>query len=168
LLHSRFSCRVWERSRILSALDATEQLYFDRVSQIRMGDDAGSWSRDRVVLVGDAASCISLLGGQGSALAMIAAFVLASELHSCGGHYSSAFRGYEQRFAPFVLRKQKAALCFAGAFVPRSRSSLFLRNMIMKPMNWNLIADLVVKGDLVDRLELPRSEENCRSNYVVL
>ena len=39
-----------------------------------------SWSRGRVALVGDAAACPSLLAGQGSALAMVEAYVLAAEL----------------------------------------------------------------------------------------
>ena len=38
------------------------------------------WSRGRVALVGDAAYCVSLLAGQGSALAMTGAYVLAGEL----------------------------------------------------------------------------------------
>jgi 2-polyprenyl-6-methoxyphenol hydroxylase-like FAD-dependent oxidoreductase len=50
--------------------------YFDSVSQIRMP----SWTRGRVALVGDAAACPSLLAGQGSALAMVEAYVLAAEL----------------------------------------------------------------------------------------
>ena len=46
------------------------------VSQIRMD----AWSQGRVALVGDAAFCVSLLAGQGSALAMTSAYVLAGEL----------------------------------------------------------------------------------------
>lgn len=158
LLHTRFSSSGWECPEILRTLEAADQLYFDRVSQIRMGSRVGSWSCGRVVLVGDAASSISLLGGQGSALAMTAAFLLASELHGCGGDYRSALLSYEQQFAPYVLRKPKAALRFAGAFVPRSRSSIICRNLIMNLMNWKPIADLVVKGDIADRLELPDTE----------
>jgi hypothetical protein len=40
----------------------------------------------------------------------------------------------------------------------RSRSSIIFRNLIMRMMNWKPIADLVVKGDLADRLELPNFE----------
>ena len=48
---------------------------FDVVSQIQMD----RWSRGRVVLIGDAAGCISLLGGEGTGLAMTEAYVLAGE-----------------------------------------------------------------------------------------
>jgi 2-polyprenyl-6-methoxyphenol hydroxylase-like FAD-dependent oxidoreductase len=100
LLRKRFGNSGWECRQILDALDATDQLYFDRVSQIRMNPDTGFWTRGRVALVGDAASCVSLLGGQGSALAMIAAYILAGELHLSKGNFSSAFTRYQELFAP--------------------------------------------------------------------
>lgn len=66
ILRARFGDGVWECPKILAALDHADELYFDRVSQIRMP----KWSQGRVALVGDAAYCVSLLAGQGSALAM--------------------------------------------------------------------------------------------------
>src|SRR5262249_4837382 len=69
ILRARFGDGVWECASILSELDRSPDLYFDRVSQIRMD----RWSRGRVALVGDAAFCVSLMAGQGSALAMTAA-----------------------------------------------------------------------------------------------
>ena len=76
ILRKRFAGDGWELPQILAALDACTELYFDRVSQIRMG----TWSQGRIALVGDAGFCVSLLAGQGSALAMTAAYVLAVEL----------------------------------------------------------------------------------------
>ena len=57
-LHNQFGDAGWECPRILAALDHVDDLYFDVVSQIRMDH----WSRGRVLLIGDAAGCISLLG----------------------------------------------------------------------------------------------------------
>ena len=59
----------WEVPKILESLDDASSFYFDSASQILMP----SWHRGRVVLVGDAAACPSLLSGQGSALAMVEA-----------------------------------------------------------------------------------------------
>jgi 2-polyprenyl-6-methoxyphenol hydroxylase-like FAD-dependent oxidoreductase len=67
LLRRRLAHAGWETPAILDAIGQARTFYFDRVSQIRMP----SWSRGRVVLVGDAAACPSLLAGQGSALAMV-------------------------------------------------------------------------------------------------
>jgi 2-polyprenyl-6-methoxyphenol hydroxylase-like FAD-dependent oxidoreductase len=139
-------------------LDAGSALYFDRVSQIQMEAQPGSWSRGRITLAGDAASCVSLLAGQGSALAMVAAYILAGELRRAGGDYAAAFRRYQELFGPFVLEKQRAALRFAGAFAPKSRFSLFLRNQIMNLMSISWVADLAVGRGLSDKIALPEYE----------
>jgi 2-polyprenyl-6-methoxyphenol hydroxylase-like FAD-dependent oxidoreductase len=155
LLRKRFENSGWECPQILDALDTCSDFYFDRVSQIWMKTEQGLWSRGRVILVGDAASCVSLLAGQGSALAMIAAYILAGELHRANGDYTEAFRRYEELFGPFVLRKQKAALRFAGSFAPKSKFSLFLRNRIFQLMAIPWIANLAVGRDLADKIALP-------------
>ena len=156
LLKKRFGGSGWECPQILSALDGSSDLYFDRVSQIRMDKQQDRWARGRVTLVGDAASCPSLLAGQGSALAMIAAYILAGELHQCQGDYALAFRRYQQLFGPFVLKKQQAALRFAGYFAPRSTLSLFVRNQIMNLMRIPWIADRVVGRDFADKIAIPQ------------
>lgn len=155
LLRRRFEGSGWECEQILAALDAAHDLYFDRVSQIRMDPRQGLWTRGRVTLIGDAASCVSLLAGQGTALAMVAAYILAGELGRCRGNYAWAFRRYQELFGPFVLAKQKAALRFAGSFAPKSNLMLFLRNQIFRLMAVRWIADLAVGRDLADYISLP-------------
>jgi hypothetical protein len=49
----------WECSKMLAELARTDELYFDRVSQIRMPER----SCGRIAMVGDAAFCVSLLAG---------------------------------------------------------------------------------------------------------
>ena len=155
LLRRRFGNSGWECPEILKALDATDDLYFDRVSQIRMNGQSGSWTRGRITLLGDAAFCVSLLAGQGSALAMVAAYMLAGELHAAGGDYARAFARYQELFGPLVHEKQQAALGFANSFAPKSRVSLFLRNRIMRLMTIPWIADMAVGRDLADKIALP-------------
>jgi 2-polyprenyl-6-methoxyphenol hydroxylase-like FAD-dependent oxidoreductase len=154
LLRDRFGTSGWECPRILDALEECDDLYFDRVSQIRMDPQQGLWTRGRVTLVGDAAFCVSLLAGQGSALAMVAAYILAGELHRANGDYAKAFASYQELFGPFVLGKQEAALRFAGSFAPKSRTSLFLRNQVFKLLAIRWVANLAA-GDLIDKLAIP-------------
>src|SRR5262249_31413445 len=59
ILRERFDDGTWECPRILSELDHTHELYFDRVSQIKMDH----WSRGRAVLVGDATLPLSIAWG---------------------------------------------------------------------------------------------------------
>jgi 2-polyprenyl-6-methoxyphenol hydroxylase-like FAD-dependent oxidoreductase len=155
LLRKRFGNSGWECPAILDSLDAANELYFDRVSQVRMGEQTGSWTRGRVALLGDAACCVSLLAGQGSALAMVAAYILAGELHRGGGDHAAAFARYQERFGAFVLQKQKGALRFAGTFAPKSKLSMFLHNQIMNLMKIPLVADLVAGRELADKLTFP-------------
>jgi len=155
LVRRRFATSGWEVPRILDALDGCDDIYFDRVSQIRMPAEPGSWTRGRVTLIGDAASCVSLLAGQGSSLAMVAAYILAGELHRAGGALDDALRRYQSLFGPFVLSKQNAALRLAGTFAPKSKFSLFLRNQIFSLMRVGWIANWAAGRDLVDRITLP-------------
>ena len=155
LLRKRFGNSGWECDQILDALDSTNDLYFDRVSQIQMGAQTGSWTRGRVTLLGDAAFCVSLLAGQGSALAMVGAYILAGELHRAGSDYAAALARYQDRYESFVLEKQKGALRFAGVFAPKSKFSMFIRNQVMNLLKIPLIADLAAGRELADKLTLP-------------
>jgi 2-polyprenyl-6-methoxyphenol hydroxylase-like FAD-dependent oxidoreductase len=155
LLRERFASSEWECPGILEALEKADDLYFDRVSQVRMDAEPGLWTRGRVSLVGDAASCISLLGGQGSALAMVAAYILAGELHEAGDDYERAFSRYQEIFAPFVRGKQKAALRFASVFAPKSKTALFVRNRIINLLRIPAVANLTFSRELMDELALP-------------
>ena len=152
-LRGIFGSSAWECPRILGALEDATDLYFDRVSQIHM--EPATWHLGRAALLGDAASCVSLLAGQGSALAMVAAYILAGELHRAQGDYSLAFTRYEQLFGPFVRGKQKAALRMASFFAPPSRFYLFLRNQAMNLMSLPGVARLAMGSGLTDKLALP-------------
>jgi len=154
-LHKRFGNSGWECPHILHSIDGSRDFYFDRVSQIRMPQNEGLWTRGRVSLVGDAASCVSLLAGQGTALAMIAAYILAGELYRSRGDYAQAFQRYQNLFGPFVLSKQNAALRFASSFAPKSKFSLFLRNQIFNLFSHPWIANKVLGMGLTDKIDLP-------------
>src|SRR6185437_13359449 len=141
----------WECAQILACLDRTPDLYFDRVAQIKMH----SWSRGRVALIGDAAFCVSLMAGQGSALAMTAAYVLAGELAKAGGRHDEAFRRYETLLRTFMDSKQKGAQRFSAAFAPRTRFGLFARNQVVRACAIPGVAKLALSRDIADTLELP-------------
>jgi 2-polyprenyl-6-methoxyphenol hydroxylase-like FAD-dependent oxidoreductase len=151
MLGERYRDGKWECARVLDELDHAHQLYFDRVSQIRMEN----WSRGRVTLVGDAAFCVSLVAGQGSALAMISAYVLAGELSNAGGRYQDAFGRYEALLRAYIDTKQQAAERFAAAFVPRTGWGLWFRNQMLRAFAIPGLARLTVGRDIIDALRLP-------------
>jgi 2-polyprenyl-6-methoxyphenol hydroxylase-like FAD-dependent oxidoreductase len=149
-LRNQFGDVGWECPDILAALDDVDDLYFDVVSQIRMD----RWSYGRVLLVGDAAGCISLLGGEGTGLAITEAYVLAGELARAGGDYRCAFDAYEARLHPFIKSKQAGAVRYIPFFATRTRVGLWFRNFAMRTMNFGPLAG-VFAGSVRDEFALP-------------
>ncbi len=150
-IRARYADAKWEVPAILSELDRAADVYFDRVSQVRMP----CWSQGRIALTGDAAFCVSLLAGQGSALAMISAYVLAGELTKARGTHPSAFAAYEVLLRSYIESKQAAAARFAGAFAPRTRWGLAFRNLVVNALAMPGFAGWIIGRDITDRIELP-------------
>ena len=151
MLRERYSDGEWECPRILDELDRTPELYFDRVSLIKMK----SWSRGRVALVGDAAFCVSLVAGQGSVLAMVSAYVLAGELANAGGRHEEAFSKYQAFLRAYINTKQRGAERFAAVFAPRTQWGLRFRNQVIKTFAIPGLARLAIGRDIIDTLPLP-------------
>ena len=151
ILREAFAGSGWEWPQIERELARTNDLYFDTVSQVRMD----RWTRGRTALVGDAAACVSLMAGEGTGLAIAEAYVLAGELHACGGDFRAAFARYEQRLMPFLRKKQASAATFASAFAPKTSIGLTFRNVVTKLMRVQSIAELLIGRDLRDDIELP-------------
>jgi 2-polyprenyl-6-methoxyphenol hydroxylase-like FAD-dependent oxidoreductase len=121
------------------------------------------WSRGRVALVGDAAYCVSLLAGQGSALAMTGAYILAGELAKARGKYDIAFDRYEKVLRGFVERKQRGAAGFASALAPKTQLGLFFRNQVMRAAAVPGLARYTFGRDIIDTLQLPNYQWPCRT-----
>lgn len=150
-LRTAFRGVGWECPQILDSLDSVDEIYFDRVSQIRMD----RWTKGRVALLGDAAACVSLLAGEGTGLAMTEAYILAGALKESGGDRISAFARYEDLLMPFLEKKQASAEKFASSFAPATRFGIWFRNQVTKLMRVGFIADYFVGRDLRDDLKLP-------------
>jgi 2-polyprenyl-6-methoxyphenol hydroxylase-like FAD-dependent oxidoreductase len=151
LLRREFGDAAWECPQIIAALDDVDDLYFDVVSQIRMD----RWSQGRAVLIGDAAACVSLLAGEGTGLAMTEAYVLAGELKHADGHHRLAFQAYEARLRPFIGGKQAGAEKLISFFATRTRFGIWMRNLAMRTMNFEPLANLFAGRSVRDDFELP-------------
>ncbi len=146
-----FSDAGWEGPQILAALQKVSDIYFDRVSQIRMD----RWTHGRTALIGDAAACVSLVAGEGTGLAMAEAYVLAGELHECGGDHTAAFARYEERMMPFLKRKQESAARFASSFAPKSAVGIAVRNVVTRLFRVPCLADVFIGRAVRDDITLP-------------
>lgn len=98
LIRERVSGAGWHAPAVLAALGAASDLYFDELVRIDVPDVANG----RVVLLGDAASCGSPMTGQGTATALIGAYLLAARLAATPGDAPGALRAYSADIAPFA------------------------------------------------------------------
>ncbi|WP_225993242.1 FAD-dependent monooxygenase [Actinomadura rudentiformis] len=105
ILADRLGGEGWELPRMLEYMWEAKDFHFDAMAQIHMD----TWSDGRVVLLGDAAYCGSPLSGQGTTMAMVAAYVLAGELKAAGGDHVRAFAAYERELREYVRCNQELA-----------------------------------------------------------
>ncbi|MGB8318995.1 MAG: FAD-dependent monooxygenase, partial [Ignavibacteriaceae bacterium] len=132
-------------SPVLEIIDEAakkEKLFFDQVTQIRIH---GKWHKNRVVLIGDAAYCITLLSGQGSSMAMTAAYVLAEQLKKYGDNVAQAFENYEEELRPMIETMQKKAVKNAATYVPSTKFNLWIRNLLAPLVFKKIFSTLLIK-----------------------
>jgi 2-polyprenyl-6-methoxyphenol hydroxylase-like FAD-dependent oxidoreductase len=123
----------WLVPELIDQAARASNLYFDAVTQIVMP----SWSRDRVVLLGDACQCVSLLAGQGASMAVASAYILAEEIEAAGVRYlGNALATYEHRIKPSIERKQAVGRNMADWFVPADGLHLALRDLALRVSVW--------------------------------
>ncbi|MFI7228605.1 FAD-dependent oxidoreductase [Nonomuraea angiospora] len=117
----------WATPRLLADL-REEAVYFDSVSQIVMD----RWSRGRVVLLGDAAWCVTLFAGYGSSLAVGGADLLGTELERHPADLPAALRAWENVLRPEVLERQRKGRANTGVHAPRNRFELAMRDLPLR------------------------------------
>lgn len=153
LLRERFAGAGWQTSRILAGMDETADFYFDVLRQVRLA----RWAKDRVVLTGDAAWCVTPIAGMGTTLAITGAYVLAGEM-SRAADTSRAFAAYEQVMRPLVETAQGVPKIGARLLNPHSRLGVRVLHgalrLVSRPTIRNL-AGRVFSGHRTEA-ELPR------------
>lgn len=112
---------------IQQALDALpEGFYMDHLMQVHLP----SWHQGRLVLLGDAAHCLTLASGRGASMAITGAWLLAEELaRSCD---VAALQRYDARLRPDIEVLQALAWKMAGWYAPVTLRGWHLRNLLMR------------------------------------
>jgi 2-polyprenyl-6-methoxyphenol hydroxylase-like FAD-dependent oxidoreductase len=75
-LRTRYADAGWQTERVLDGFDDSDDVYLDELTQIRMP----RWHRGRVCVIGDAAWCVTPMGGGGASLALTSGYVLAASV----------------------------------------------------------------------------------------
>jgi 2-polyprenyl-6-methoxyphenol hydroxylase-like FAD-dependent oxidoreductase len=126
MIRENFEDGAWRTRELLDEMDRCGDFYFDKLCQIRMS----SWSKGRVVLVGDAGYCPSPAAGMGGSVAILGAAALADALAKHPTDLQAAFRLYDESFRPTVEAIQTQAVEFGlEMFLPRSEEAIQERNV---------------------------------------
>lgn len=104
------------------------EVYFDSASQIAME----SWSRGRVVVLGDAAWCVSLFAGYGAALAITGAEQLGTVLTDHGDDVPAALAEWERRLRPEIRKRQALARNGTNQYAPPTQAHVWLRDLMLR------------------------------------
>jgi 2-polyprenyl-6-methoxyphenol hydroxylase-like FAD-dependent oxidoreductase len=155
LVAERFAGAAWEVPRLIAAMHAAQDFVLDSMAQVRLP----SWSRGRVVLLGDAAWCPTPLTGLGTSLAMVGAYVLAGELTSAGSSDIGpvgALRRYETFLRPYVTGAQKLPPGGVKGFAPTHAVDIRARRASMRLMTrWPMKQLIAKQFDKAEDIVLP-------------
>jgi 2-polyprenyl-6-methoxyphenol hydroxylase-like FAD-dependent oxidoreductase len=158
LLRDAYAGAGWRVPELLDRVRTADDLYFDAVSRIQVP----TWSRGRIGLVGDAASCVSLFG-DGSSLAMIGAFTLADSL---AGDIPAGLRTYEARHRQQRAAKENSVAYATRLLIPATSLGIAARNLATHLMPlasraaawWNTASGKFVGSDHDSRQHSAHSE----------
>ncbi|MEU4342253.1 FAD-dependent monooxygenase [Nocardia sp. NPDC023852] len=113
---------AWEVPRMLDEVADFDDFYLDSISQVRM---KGGYTKGRVALVGDSAYG-NTLGGFGTGLAVVGAYVVAGELALADDDHAVAFARYNEIMKRYA---KIAGNSNAGRFLaPKTARGIKLRN----------------------------------------
>lgn len=126
ILIEKIKGKSLESERLASGILNANDLYFERVSQVKMA----SWTDGPVALLGDSAWCVSPIAGKGTTLAITGAYVLAGELHKCA-NYSQALKRYEEIMRPYVHDSQDLPPGIPGIVYPDTSWGIKILNTLL-------------------------------------
>ena len=117
----------WRVPELLERVRTADDMYFDSVSRVRLN----RWSSGRIVLLGDAASCVSLFG-EGSSLAIAGGATLADAVAAHRDDPATALQYYERTHRKLVTPRQRWMGAGSRLIVPATAGGILARDAIMR------------------------------------
>ncbi|WP_330228020.1 FAD-dependent monooxygenase [Nocardia sp. NBC_00508] len=140
-IRERLAGGGWESDRIASAMADAPDFYFDELARI----DMPSWVRGRVALLGDAGYCGSPLTGQGTAMALVGAYVLAGEIAAHAADPERGLARYDEVLRPFVKIAQQLQPGGLPAMTPKTRFGIRAGHLVSKLMMSKAMRPLMMR-----------------------
>ncbi|KAM3510942.1 hypothetical protein MY11210_005408 [Beauveria gryllotalpidicola] len=135
----------WRVPELIDGLEASDDFYCERIGLVKLD----AWHKGRVVLLGDAAYCPSVLTGMGTTCGVVGAYVLAGELSRLGGGgddeapahstLQDALAAYEAQFQPFMYQVQDGVgeeSMLTKMMMPSSTFGIAVLNFCLRAMTF--------------------------------
>jgi 2-polyprenyl-6-methoxyphenol hydroxylase-like FAD-dependent oxidoreductase len=119
-------------ARLIESCESGGAPQLDSLTMVAMP----AWHRSRIVLLGDAAHCLTLISGQGAGMAMASAEMLSQEL--ARRPVDEALADHHRRLSPAITRLQQRSRQMARIFIPDGRMAFHVRNIALRymPRRW--------------------------------
>ncbi|KAI1806585.1 FAD/NAD(P)-binding domain-containing protein [Daldinia bambusicola] len=137
----RFRGAGWQTDRFLEGLKAAENFYCQEALQVC----TNTWSKGRVVLLGDAAHCASPFSGMGTTGALVGAYVLAGEINRSPDNLPQAFASYDEKLRPFVDEIQDIKPGLVRLGMPESWWGVMIIHLIAGLLCFLRIPELIAR-----------------------
>ncbi len=126
-LRTRYADAGWQTERVLDGFDGSDDVYLDELTQIRMP----RWHRGRVCVIGDAAWCVTPMGGGGASLALTSGYVLAASV-TADEDLDRALDAFDTWMRPLVDKIQGIPKGIVHFAYPQTRLGLAARGVADK------------------------------------
>ena len=148
----------WEVDELLEAMMSSEDFYCERLGLVKLD----SWSKGRVVLVGDAAYCPSVNTGMGTTSSIVGAYILAGEIskHSKESPDGTtdlrvALEAYDSKFRPFMQQVQRGISKedLNWNMFPESAFGIAVMNFLISvaaTLRFDILAKFILREKVID------------------
>ncbi|OWA13910.1 FAD-dependent oxidoreductase [Streptomyces sp. CS113] len=133
---------------LLDRFEKADDHLFDSVHQVRMRQ----WHHDRVVLLGDAAWCLTLFSGLGTSAALAGGELLGTMLERHPGDLPAALGDWEGRMRPYIDYQHAHLGPERVLFMPATRTQRAVRSTLLRsrwtPVLGPALGHLMAASDL--------------------
>jgi 2-polyprenyl-6-methoxyphenol hydroxylase-like FAD-dependent oxidoreductase len=157
----------WQCDRFLDGLrnaPEADDLYSTPMQEVRLPE--GSWSKGRVVLLGDAAQC-QTANGYGTTWGLVGAYVLAGEIASLYAKDQSSTtaavvqgaKSYEQKFRPISTASHGGSQWIENFLSPKSSFGISLLHIVGRVMAYLRLDQMAGLAGKQTKWQLPHYPE---------
>jgi 2-polyprenyl-6-methoxyphenol hydroxylase-like FAD-dependent oxidoreductase len=126
---------------LLDQFEKAPDHLFDSAEQVHLDH----WHRGRVVLVGDAAWCLTVYSGMGASTGLAGADLLGTMLERHPHDVPRALQDWEDHLRPFIDHHLGSGVSMRSFFTPGNRAELLLRSVMIRLVRLPIAGRLLAK-----------------------